>query len=164
VRATSLLGAAWALLEREPEVSMNLVREALELMPELPSFLQRTLPGNASRLTSRIDVGSAAADLLARLSGEQHPSTYVDLIPAFYATELLHRLGRPLAGTALATLAASPVASYLGMRGFTEIAVRATQYFEPVSLDTLTELLREELQTLATPDLQTHETDREEQS
>ena len=131
---------------------MALVQEALGLMPDLPSFLQRTLPGNASRLTARIDVRLAAADLLERLEEERHPSTYVDLIPTFYATELLHRLGRPTAGIALATLATSPIASYLALRDFDELARQAAEEFEPVSLDALVELLRAELRELASTD------------
>ena len=151
-RVTCLLGAAWAMVDREPDRSMALVQEALGEMPHLPSFLQRTLPGNASRLTARIDVRCAAADLLERLDGEPHPSTYVDLIPTFYATELLHRLGRPSAGIALSTLASSPIASYLALRDFDDLAQHAAQEFEPVSLDALVELLRAELTTLTTFD------------
>jgi len=151
-RVTCLLGAAWAQLDMAPATSMALVQQALEEMPRLPSFLQRTLPGNASRLMARIDVRCAAADLLDRLDGDRHPSTYVDLIPAFYATELLHRLGHPLAGTALATLARSPIAPYLTMRNFDEPATRAAQQFEPVALDTLVDLLRAELLAVAGSD------------
>jgi predicted ATPase len=151
-KVTCLLGAAWAMVDREPDRSMALVQEALGLMPDLPSFLQRTLPGNASRLTARIDVRLAAADLLERLEEERHPSTYVDLIPTFYATELLHRLGRPTAGIALATLATSPIASYLALRDFDELARQAAEEFEPVSLDALVELLRAELRELASTD------------
>jgi predicted ATPase/class 3 adenylate cyclase len=157
-RVTCLLGAAWALVDREPERSMALVQEALVQMPSLPSFLQRTLPGNASRLTARIDVRSAAADLLERLSGETHPSTYVDLIPAFYATELLHRIGHPLAGTAWATLAGSPIASYLTLRNFDAVAADAARQFEPVALDTLVDRLRTELLALTGTDQRPPET------
>jgi predicted ATPase/class 3 adenylate cyclase len=151
-RVTCLLGAAWALLATEPDRSMSLTQEAFRGMPHLPSFLQRTLPGNAARLLTRLDTRSAAIDLLDRLDGEAHPSTYVDLIPAFYATELLHQLGNPRAGVALATLAASPLASYLTLRNFDDVAMRASEQFEPVSLDELTDLLRSELRAIASPD------------
>jgi predicted ATPase/class 3 adenylate cyclase len=149
-RVTCLLGAAWALLGTEPDRSMALTQEAFQGMPHLPSFLQRTLPGNAARLVTRIDTRSAALELLERLDGDHHPSTYVDLIPAFYATELLHRLGNPLAGTALATIAASPLASYLTLRNFDALAMEAAEQFAPVSLDELSDLLRAELRAIAT--------------
>jgi hypothetical protein len=148
-RVTCLLGAAWALLNREPERSIALAQEALGAMPDLPVYLRRTLPGNASRLMARIDTRLAAADLLERLNGEHHTSTFVDLIPAVYATMLLHRLDSPVAGSALATLAASPITSYLSMVNLDDVAVCAAEQYEPVPLAEFLEALRRDLRAVA---------------
>ncbi len=97
-RTSNLLGAAWVLVSRDPDRSLALTQEALEELPNLPTYLRLTLSGNASRLLTRIDPSLAAAHLLDRLDTERTPSSYVDLIPAVYATVLLHRLGNPIAG------------------------------------------------------------------
>jgi hypothetical protein len=128
---------------------MTLVQEALATMPELPVYLQRTLPGNASRLMARIDTQYAAADLLGRLDPVRSSTTYVDLIPAVYATILLERIGSPVAGPALSTLAASPIASYLSLMKVDDVARRASQEFEPVAPDALVEMLRRALEVEA---------------
>jgi predicted ATPase/class 3 adenylate cyclase len=145
-KVTCLLGAAWALVDDQPQRSMALVQEALVTMPELPVYLQRTLPGNASRLMARIDPQHAAAELLIRLDVERSTSTYVDLIPAVYATMLLDRVGSPLAGPAFATLATSPIASYLSLMKIDDIARNASEEFEPLALDALVAMLRRGLE------------------
>jgi predicted ATPase/class 3 adenylate cyclase len=145
-RVTCLLGAAWALVDEQPQRSMTLAQEALASMPALPVYLQRTLPGNASRLMARVDARHAAADLLARLDVERSTSTYVDLIPAVYATMLLDRVGSPLAGPAYSTLAASPIASYLSLMGIDDLARRATAEYEPLPIDALVAMLRRGLE------------------
>jgi predicted ATPase/class 3 adenylate cyclase len=153
-RVTCLLGAAWALHGHEPNRAMSLTHEVFRALPDLPASLQRTLPGNAARLMTRMDTASAACHLLERLDAVQHPSSYVDLIPAFYATELLHRLGNPLAGPALATLAASPIASFLALKNFDGIACDAAARFAPIAVPDLIRQLREELSVLADADEQ----------
>ena len=94
--------ACWAprgrWLPATPIAPMALAQEAMREMPHLPIFSDRRCPGTRRGSSTRIDRRCAAAELLDRLDGVKAPSTYVDLIPAFYATELLHRLGRPIAG------------------------------------------------------------------
>ena len=49
-RVTCLLGAAWGLAGREPDRSLQLVRRALDDIPDVPALTRLTLPGSASRL------------------------------------------------------------------------------------------------------------------
>jgi predicted ATPase len=128
-RVTCLLGAAWGLHETQPDRSLDLVRRALDDMPNVPALTRLTLPGGASRLLARLDPAVAAQGLLEQLdaaatSGSSHRS-FVDLIPVFYATALLHRLGHPSATSELAGLTASSVAPYLSMMDSVDLARRA---------------------------------------
>ena len=148
-RTAALLGAAWALVSRDPDRSLSLVQEAIRELPRLPIYQRQTLTGNASRLMTRIDPALAAAQLVDRLDSVKTPSSYVDLIPAVYATVLLHRLGSPIADPALATLSASPIAPHLSMMRLCQPALRAAEQFEPVSFDDLLAMLRRGLEPVA---------------
>jgi predicted ATPase len=128
-RVTCLLGAAWGLHETQPDRSLDLVRRALDDMANVPALTRLTLPGGASRLLARLDPAVAAQGLLEQLdaaatSGSSYRS-FVDLIPVFYATALLHRLGHPSAASALAGLTVSSVAPYLSMMDSVDLARRA---------------------------------------
>ena len=53
------------------------------------------LPGSASRLLTRLDPRVVARGLLEQLDAVDGRRSYVDLIPLFYAAELLQGLGHP---------------------------------------------------------------------
>jgi hypothetical protein len=98
-------------------------------MANVPALTRLTLPGGASRLLARLDPAVAAQGLLEQLdaaatSGPSYRS-FVDLIPVFYATALLHRLGHPSAASTLAGLTVSSVAPYLSMMDSVDLARRA---------------------------------------
>ena len=144
-RVTCWLGAAWGLAGREPERSLQLVRLALGDIPHVAGLTRLTLPGSASRLLTRLDPRVAAQGLLEQLDMTSSRRTFVDLIPVFYAAALLHRLGHPSARTALATLTVSPIAPYLSMMDFVDLARRAASSTNPVSLSELETMVRSAL-------------------
>ena len=144
-RVTCRLGAAWGLAGREPERSLLLVRLALGDIPHVAGLTRLTLPGSASRLLTRLDPRVAAQGLLEQLDMTSSRRTFVDLIPVFYAAALLHRLGHPSARTALATLTVSPIAPYLSMMDFVDLARRAASSTNPVSLSELESMVRSAL-------------------
>jgi predicted ATPase/class 3 adenylate cyclase len=148
-RASSMLGAAWALRNTEPERSMALCYAALDELPSLPAYVRRTLPGNASRLLTTIDPRLAAEHLLQQLGSMDGFATFVELIPVFYAAVLLHRVDHPAAGPALATLDASPVSSFVSHLAYGDVADAASERYEPVPLDELVDLVRAGLEDVA---------------
>ncbi len=144
-RVTCRLGAAWGLAGTEPDRSLQLVRLALRDIPDVAGLTRLTLPGSASRLLTRLDPGLAAQGLLEQLDTTSSRRNFVDLIPVFYAASLLHRLGHPAAGSALATLTVSPIAPYLSMMDFVDLARRAAVSNNPLSLNELESMVRSAL-------------------
>jgi predicted ATPase/class 3 adenylate cyclase len=144
-RVTCWLGAAWGLAATEPDRSLRLVRRALHDIPNVPALTRLTLPGSASRLLTRLDPRVAAQGLLEQLETTASRRTFVDLIPVFYAATLLQRLGHPSAGSALATLTVSPIAPYLSMMDFVDLARRVSASNNPVSLSELETMVRSAL-------------------
>jgi predicted ATPase/class 3 adenylate cyclase len=124
-RVTCMLGAAWGLADTQPDRSLDLVRQALDDIANVPALTRQTLPGGASRLLSRLDPRVAAQGLLEQLDATPSRRSFVDLIPLFYATALLQRQGHPAAESALALFAASPIAPYLSMMDVVDLARRA---------------------------------------
>ena len=92
-RVTCLLGAAWGLAGADPERALQLVRRALNEIPDVPALTRLTLPGSASRLLTRLDPSVAARGLLEQLDATPSRRSFVDLIPLFYAAALLDGLG-----------------------------------------------------------------------
>lgn len=127
-RVTCWLGAAWGLAATQPERALRLVRRALAEMPNVAALTRVTLPGNASRLMARLDPGIAARGLIEQIEGLPARRAFVDLIPIFYAAELLKRVGHPAAVAALAAVEVSPVAPLLSMMDFVDLARRATSH------------------------------------
>jgi hypothetical protein len=87
----------------------------------------------------------AAQGLLGQLESTRPGRSFVDLIPVSYAAALLHRVGHPAAGTALATMSVSPVAPYLSMMDFVDLARRASSAGSVVSLGDLEATVRSAL-------------------
>jgi hypothetical protein len=144
-RTVCLLGGAWALHLAEPARSVVLARQALDLMPQLPAFLRRMLPGSVSRLMTQIDPRVAAEDLLGRLSCHSPENPSMDLIHVVYASGLLYRVGHPIGGPAMATLARSSIAPNLVVTGFDTMAREAAARYEAMPLDGLHEAVRRAL-------------------
>ncbi len=149
IRVSSLLGAAWGLARTDPDESLRLVRRALADISNVPALTRLTLPGSASRLLSQLDPRVAARGLLAQLDATGERRSYVDLIPLFYAAELLHGLGHEVLGTTLERLTVSPIAPYLSMMDFVDLARRAFAASNPVPLGDLERGVREALAELA---------------
>ncbi|OWY62866.1 hypothetical protein B7486_56135 [cyanobacterium TDX16] len=147
-RVSCLLGVAWATRRTEPKYAAALTRRALEEMPDLPAYMRRTLPGNASRLLTGLDAGLAARYVLEQLDGMEGTFTFVDLIPTFYGALILHRVDDPAAGPALAALATSPVAPWLSHLGYADVAAQALREHDPMPLDEVVEALRRGLEAL----------------
>jgi hypothetical protein len=147
---SSLLGAAWGLARTDPDESLRLVRRALDDISDVPALTRLTLPGSASRLLSQLDPRVAARGLLAQLDATGERRSYVDLIPLFYAAELLHGLGHEVLGATLERLTVSPVAPYLSMMDFVDLARRAFAAGNAVPLGELDRSVREALADVAT--------------
>ena len=124
-RVSCLLGAAWGLATTDADESLRLVRRALDDIDDVPALTRLTLPGSASRLLTQLDPRVAARGLLEQLDAVDGRRSYVDLIPLFYAAELLQGLGHPGLGATLERLTVSPVAPYLSMMDFVDLARRA---------------------------------------
>ena len=124
-RVSSLLGAAWGLADTDPATALQLVQRALNDIGNVPPLTRLTLPGSASRLLARLDPCIAARGLLDQLQTSASRRTFIDYIPVFYASALLHQVGHPAAGVVLASLTASPIAPYLSMMDFVDLARRA---------------------------------------
>jgi predicted ATPase/class 3 adenylate cyclase len=141
-RVTCLLGAAWGLAASQPDRSLQLVRRALADIDDVPALTRLTLPGSASRLLARLDPSVAASGLLEQIDATPARRSFVDLIPVSYATALLHRVGHPAAGSVLATMSVSPIAPYLSMMDFVDLARRASSSSSVVSLSELESIVR----------------------
>ena len=148
-RVSSLLGAAWGLATTDPDESLRLVRRALDDIDDVPALTRLTLPGSASRLLTQLDPRVAARGLLEQLDAVDGRRSYVDLIPLFYAAELLQGLGHPGLGATLERLTVSPVAPYLSMMDFVDLARRAFAARNPVPLGELERVVRAALAELA---------------
>ena len=141
-RVTCLLGAAWGLAGDDPVRSLQLVRRALNDMPDVPALTRHTLPGSASRLLIRLDPRVAAQGLLELLASSSPRRSFVDLIPLFYSTTLLHRLGHPSAESALSALTPSPLTPYPSMMDIVDLARRASSSNNSLSLSELETVAR----------------------
>jgi predicted ATPase/class 3 adenylate cyclase len=148
-RVTNRLGAAWALAEAEPDRALELVRLALADIAQVPALTRLTLPGSASRLLAQLDPQVAAMGLLEQLETNASRRSFVDLIPTFYATALLDRVGHPAASSALATLTVSSAAPFLSMMDFVDLAARAAAAASAMSLDELESTVRNALREIA---------------
>ena len=87
--------------------------------------------------------------MLEQLDAVDGRRSYVDLIPLFYAAELLQGLGHPGLGATLERLTVSPVAPYLSMMDFVDLARRAFAASNPVPLGELERVVRGALAELA---------------
>ncbi|HYN34707.1 MAG TPA: hypothetical protein VES40_18940, partial [Ilumatobacteraceae bacterium] len=123
-RVTCRLGAAWGLVSVDPLRSMELVQAALADIEYVPALTRLTLPGSASRLLANLDAQTAARELLDRFDVAPSTKSFIDLVPVFYATTLLDRVGHPAASATLATLSRSPVEPYLSMMDALEYATQ----------------------------------------
>ena len=141
-RVSCRLGAAWGLAPTEPERAVQLVQDALDDIGDVPALTRLTLPGSASRLLARLDPRVAARGLLEQLAATPSRGSFIDLIPITYAAALLHRVGHPSAGPALATMSVSPIAPYLSMMDFVDLARRASSTSSLVSLGELDTMVR----------------------
>jgi predicted ATPase len=151
-RVTCLLGAAWGVADTQPDRSLDLVRRALDDIANVPALTRHTLPGGASRLLTRLDPQVAAQGLLEQLDATPSYRTFVDLIPVFYATALLHRVGHPSARSELAPFTGSATAPYLSMMDSVDLARRAASS-HLVSLGDLAATVRSALVDIAGGDL-----------
>ncbi len=141
-RVTCLLGAAWGLAGQDPVGSLRLVRRALDDIDDVPALTRLTLPGSASRLLIRLDPRLAAQGLLVLMDPPSPRRSFVDLIPLFYATTLLQRLGHPSAESALASLSASPLTPYPSMMDIVDLARQASSSTNRLSLGQLESAVR----------------------
>jgi hypothetical protein len=147
-RVSSLLGAAWGLAPTDPDESLRLVRRALDVIADVPALTRLTLPGSASRLLTQLDPRVAARGLLAQLDAVGDRRSYVDLIPLFYAAELLQGLGHAGLVATLERATVSPVAPYLSMMDFVDLARRAFAARDAVPLGELERVVRAALREL----------------
>lgn len=157
-RVTCLLGAAWGLASTDPDRSLLLVRRALADIENVAALTRITLPGSASRLLAQLDPRVAAQGLLEQLDATPSRRSFVDLIPVSYATALLDRVGHPAADSALATMSVSPIAPYLSMMDFVDLARRASTSRTVLSLGQLESMVRDALVEIADgrPEEQVH--------
>jgi predicted ATPase/class 3 adenylate cyclase len=138
-RVTCRLGAAWTLVHDEPVRALDLAQQALDEFHLLPTYLQRMLPGNASRLLATIDPLLAASHLrerIVQLDGRDPDavsrSSAIELLPALHGALMLHRMGHPLAPPALATLRRTPVANFISYFGYDDAARAAARDHAPM--------------------------------
>ena len=124
-RATCLLGAAWGMAGTDPDRALQLVRRAINEVPDVPALTRLTLPGSAARLLTRLDPSVAARGLLEQLDATPSRRSFVDLIPLFYAAALLDGLGNGSAGEALISVTSAPAAPQQSMMDFVDLARRA---------------------------------------
>ncbi len=148
-RVTCLLGSAWGLAATDPDHSLRLVRRALADIDDVPALTRLTLPGSASRLLARLDPSVAARGLLEQLDSTDQRRSFVDLIPVSYAAALLHRVGHPSARVVMATMSVSPIAPYLSMMDFVDVARRTSSASDLVSLTELESVVRAALVDIA---------------
>ena len=82
-----------------------------------------TLPGSASRARQPRPTGRGTWVARPVRGDARRARSFVDLIPVFYATALLHGLGHPGVGPAV-DVTVSPVAPYLSMMDALEYAAQ----------------------------------------
>jgi hypothetical protein len=148
-RVSCRLGAAWGVARSDPEDALELVARALDDIPNVPALTRLTLPGSASRLLASLDPTVAARGLLTQLDAIPARRSFADLIPVFYASSLLRRVGHPNAHAALETIRVSPNAPYLSMMDFVDLARRAAVTANPISIGRLEAVVRNGLEDLA---------------
>jgi len=146
------LAAAWEFASRSPQSSLNLVRQALEDISNVPPLTRLTLPGSAPRLLAQRDPSVADRGLLDQLDASSARRSFVDLIPLSYATALLARVGHPSARPALATMAVSPIAPHQSMMDFVDLARQTAAASNPISLVDLEVVVRHALREIAEGD------------
>jgi predicted ATPase len=133
-RVCCRLGAAWGLAGTDPDESLRLVHRALDDIDDAPALTRLTLPGSASRLLTVLDPAVAARGLLTQLTAAGDRRSSIDLIPLFYAAKLLQGVGHPGLGETLQRVTVSPVAPYLSMMDFVDLARRAAAAEDSVPL------------------------------
>ena len=148
-RATCVLGAAWGLAGTDPDRSLQLVRRAIRDVPSVPALTRLTLPGSAARLLTRLDPQVAARGLLDQLDATPSRSSFVDLIPLFYAATLLDGLGTGAAEQALITVTSAPTTPRQSMMDFVDLARRAASASSPASIAELETTVRAALAEIA---------------
>jgi predicted ATPase len=148
-RATCLLGAAWGLAGTDPDHALQLVRRAINEVPNVPALTRLTLPGSAARLLSRLDPSVAARGLLEQLDATPSRRSFIDLIPLFYAASLLDGLGGGRASDSLMSVTAAPAAPRQSMMDFVDLARRAAMTPDRRWLSELETTVRAELGAIA---------------
>lgn len=144
-RATCLLGAAWAVAEQSPDRALELIGRALDVIPRAPALARLALPGNASRLLSRLAPDVAARGFLDQLDALPSRRAFVDLIPLLYAVEFLRNGGHELPDAELASLPVSPTAASVSMMDFVDLARRASRLGSPADVARLEASVRDAL-------------------
>jgi predicted ATPase len=148
-RVTCLLGAAWGLAAVEPTRALELVRQALTDIDDLPALTRVTLPGSASRLLARLDPQVAARGLLEQLDSRPQRESFIDLIPLSYATALLQRVDHPAADSVLEIMSVATIAPQRSMMDFVDLARQTTAAGNLVALNDLEESIRRVLTDIA---------------
>ncbi len=147
-RATCLLGAAWGLAGADPDRALHLVRRASAEIPGVPALTRMTLPGSAARLLARLDPQVAARGLLDQLDATSSRSSFVDLIPLFYAATLVDGLGAGSAEALSITVTAAPT-HHRSMMDFVDLARRAARDSGASSIAELERTVRAALSDIA---------------
>ncbi len=150
-RSTCWLGAAWGLVDRDPDRAIELARRALAEMPGVAGLPRVTMPGSFSRLVSRFDPAVGASELLAQIESGAGRRTFLGLIPVLYALELLGKIGRPMPPGAELLLAAAPRLPKLSMMQSADLARAIAETSSQVSIRELTAYVRAELAAVADP-------------
>jgi predicted ATPase/class 3 adenylate cyclase len=148
-RATCLLGAAWAVAEQSPDWALELIGRALEVIPRAPALARLALPGNASRLLSRLAPDVAARGFLDQLDALPSRRAFVDLIPLLYALEFLRSGGQLPADVDLASVPVGPSAASVSMMDFVDLARRASRLGSPAAVSRLEDSVRRALCRIA---------------
>ena len=95
----------------DPDRSLQLVRRAINEVPDVPALTRLTLPGSASRLLTRLDPRVAARGLLEQLDATTVAPVVRRPDPAVLRGHAARRAGRPLGRAALITVTAAPTAA-----------------------------------------------------
>jgi predicted ATPase/class 3 adenylate cyclase len=160
-RVSGRLGAAWGLAATAPDRCIDLVRQAMADLDDVPALTRLTLPGSAFRLLGSLDPQVAAAGLLEQLDASPCRESFVDLIPLSYAGALLEGVGHPAAERVLEAVSVTPAAPHLSMMDFVEharrMAVRSTaddlEDLEAHVRDALHEIAQVEATAIASADV-----------
>lgn len=121
-RVTCRLGAAWKLTWTDPDQSVRLICQAVEDVAQLPPMTRLSLPGSASRLLATLNPRVVAQGLLDQIETVPDYRSFTDVIPLFYATSLLQRVGHAAADVLLAKLGMPVTGVHLSMVDHIEIA------------------------------------------